>query len=127
MYNQFAKNFTYIMKQRNITQSQLAYALKVRQNTVSQWMSGKREPDYDTLIKICIVFNFSPNDMLSYAPVKERLKDGLIRDIVGSDRNFQKEQYRISMEHKPNFGREIEALYDSYYEDYKRKYGFDDE
>lgn len=124
MYNQFAKNLSYIMQQQNITQTQLAYALRVKQNTVSQWTNGKREPDFDTFIKICIVFNISPQEMLGYDEIKERLSQGLIRDIVGNDKNFQKEQLKISQEHKDGFGKEIEELYNAYYEDYKNRFGF---
>lgn len=124
MYNQFARNLSAIMKERSITQTQLAYALKVKQNTVSQWVSGKREPDFDTFLKICIVFNVSPHDMLGYELIKNRLAPALIRDVVGNDKNFQKEQLKISLEHKEGFGKEIEALYNKYYEDYKNRFGF---
>lgn len=112
------------MKERGISQTQLAYALRVKQNTVSQWTSGKREPDYDTFIKVCIIFNVSPHEMLGYDKIKAMLAPELIRDIVGNDKNFQKEQLKISLEHKDGFGKEIENLYDKYYEEYKKRFGF---
>ena len=124
MYNQFAKNLSAIMKERGISQTQLAYALRVKQNTVSQWTSGKREPDFDTFIKICIIFNVSPHEMLGYDKIKAMLAPELIRDIVGNDKNFQKEPLKISLEHKDGFGKEIENLYDKYYEEYKKRFGF---
>lgn len=124
MYNQFAIKLSAIMKERGISQTQLAYALRVKQNTVSQWTSGKREPDFDTFIKICIIFNVSPHEMLGYDKIKAMLAPELIRDIVGNDKNFQKEQLKISLEHKDGFGKEIENLYDKYYEEYKKRFGF---
>lgn len=124
MYNQFARNLSNIMKERSITQTQLAYALRVKQNTVSQWISGKREPDFDSLLKICIIFNVSPQSMLGYDKIKDLLAPALIRDIVGNDKNFQKEQLKISLEHKEGFGKEIEQLYNKYYEEYKNRFGF---
>lgn len=124
MYNQFAIKLSTIMKERGISQTQLAYALRVKQNTVSQWTSGKREPDFDTFIKICIIFNVSPHEMLGYDKIKAMLAPELIRDIVGNDKNFQKEQLKISLEHKDGFGKEIENLYDKYYEEYKKRFGF---
>lgn len=130
MYNQFASVFTKIMKDKGITQTQLATALQVKQNTVSQWMSGKREPDFDTLIKICILFGVSPTIILNFEMVKDNIKKGFLRDIIGNDKAFQAEQTKLTKDllpkglHPLDIQNECEILFNKYYTEYKMKFGF---
>lgn len=130
MYNNFSQTFSSLMRERHITQTELANALKVKQNTVSQWMSGKREPDFDTLIKLCILFGVTPAVIMNFDNTQAQIKQGFLRDVVGNDKQFQAEQARIS-EMLLNKGvspidvqEECEKLYNQYYEAYKAKYGF---
>lgn len=130
MYNKFAECLTALMKERNITQSHLAECLKVKQNTISQWAKGKREPDFDTLVKICILFGTTPTDILGYSVVKNQIEYGFLRDVVGNDKQFQKEQRALSDEmfeqgmHPVDMQIECEKLYEQYYKAYKEKFGF---
>ena len=130
MYNYFAQTFSNLMKEKHITQTELANALKVKQNTVSQWMSGKREPDFDMLIKLCILFGVSPADILNFSKVQTQIEQVFLRDVVGNDKQFQAEQKALS-EQLLNMGmlpgvvqEECEKLYSKYYEAYRAKYGF---
>lgn len=130
MYNYFAQTFSNLMKEKHITQTELANALKVKQNTVSQWMSGKREPDFDMLIKLCILFGVSPADILNFSKVQTQIEQTFLRDVVGNDKQFQAEQKALS-EQLLNTGmlpgvvqEECEKLYRKYYEAYRAKYGF---
>lgn len=130
MYNYFSQTFSDLMKEKHITQTELANALKVKQNTVSQWMSGKREPDFDTLIKLCILFGVSPADIMNFSKVQAEIKQGFLRDVVGNDKQFQAEQKALSEQllnqgiHPADIQEECEKLYSKYYEMYKAKYGF---
>ena len=44
---------------KGLTQKQLAEKLNVKQTAVSYWESGKREPDLDTIKKICAVLGIT--------------------------------------------------------------------
>ena len=128
MYNKFAECLTALMKERNITQSHLAECLKVKQNTISQWAKGKREPDFDMLIKICILFGTTPTDILGYSTVKNQIEYGFLRDVVGNDKQFQKEQNALMDSYKNDTSKDItkadNELYEQYYNAYKEKFGF---
>ena len=47
-----------------ITQKQLAGILHVKQQTISRYLLGDREPDFATLIKLCDYFNVSADYLL---------------------------------------------------------------
>ena len=61
----FAENLKSLRLSRGITQSQLAKTLNVDQRTVSAWENKICEPDYDTLAKICEIFNEDFNNILT--------------------------------------------------------------
>lgn len=42
-----------IMSRKGVTQQELAEHLKISQNTISQYVNAKREPNLDTICKIC--------------------------------------------------------------------------
>lgn len=72
--NQFAKNFTDLLRIKGITQQEIAYKLGVKQNTISQWANGKREPDYDNLLRICFFLDTTPTEILGDSTAKRVLK-----------------------------------------------------
>ena len=49
---------------KGLTQKQLAEKLGVLERTISYWESGKRECDFDTLIKISKYFGSTIDDLL---------------------------------------------------------------
>lgn len=61
----FAENLKSLRLSHGITQSQLAKTLNVDQRTVSAWENKICEPDYDTLAKICEIFNEDFNNILT--------------------------------------------------------------
>ena len=61
----FAENLKSLRLSHGITQSQLAKMLNVDQRTVSAWENKICEPDYDTLAKICEIFNEDFNNILT--------------------------------------------------------------
>ncbi|MDE6397742.1 MAG: helix-turn-helix domain-containing protein [Clostridiales bacterium] len=51
--------FRELRKSKNITQTELANAIGVRQSAVSNWESGRSKPMTDSIIKIASVLNCS--------------------------------------------------------------------
>lgn len=62
--NVFAQTLYELIKEKGISQSQLADYLKVRQQTVSKYTYGKVEPGFDTLIKLAKYFDVSTDYLL---------------------------------------------------------------
>src|SRR5438046_2558889 len=59
-----AKNMLYLRKKTGKNQSQLAFEVQVRPNTISNWENKISEPTATDLLKICQIFNISPNQLL---------------------------------------------------------------
>lgn len=59
-------NLRKLRKEHHISQKELARAMSVAQNTVSNWETGKREPDNQTLQKIADFFSVSTDQLLGY-------------------------------------------------------------
>ena len=53
-----------IRQKRGITQAELAKQIGVAQNTLSYWENGKRECDFDMLIRIADIFGVSVDYLL---------------------------------------------------------------
>lgn len=57
--------------QRNIQQKDLASALEIAANTLSQYETGKREPDQETLMKLADYFNVTTDYLLGRSESQE--------------------------------------------------------
>ena len=129
MKTKFAENFTAILKIRDISQSQFARLYGVKQNTVSQWANGKREPTYHDLLCICALLEIDIKDILGFTP---RTRDLILRDIIGNNADFQKAQNDLQLKMRKNGHPDAEIvqacneLYNSKYEEYKKVFGFKD-
>ena len=66
----FMEKLPELRKEINISQSTLAKELGIAQNTLSQYESGKREPDNETLIKLADFFNVSIDYLLGKSEFK---------------------------------------------------------
>lgn len=62
--NRFRENLKEMRISAGLTQKQLAEKLGVLERTISYWESGKRECDFDTLIKIAKFFGCNIDDLL---------------------------------------------------------------
>lgn len=54
-----------IRKKRGVTQHELANLMGVRQNTISQWESGKRNPSIPRLVRLAKIFDCTLDDLCS--------------------------------------------------------------
>ena len=52
------------LKINQISQGAFAKAIDVKQSQVSEWLSGKAKPSYDTLRKIAIAYDISADYLL---------------------------------------------------------------
>ncbi len=49
-----------------LTQTQLAEKLNTTQDTISLWELGKSYPDIQNLVKLCELFDVTPNELLDF-------------------------------------------------------------
>ncbi|WP_017187232.1 helix-turn-helix domain-containing protein [Alkalibacillus haloalkaliphilus] len=54
-----------IRKQKNMTQEEVAKKIEVGRTTYAMYEQGRREPDYETLKKICELFEVSYDYLLN--------------------------------------------------------------
>lgn len=62
--NDFAKNLAILMSENKTSQNKLANVLNVKQQTISRYINGEREPDIDTIIAIAKFFSVSTDYLL---------------------------------------------------------------
>ena len=64
--SRFPENLKKALADGNKTQQDLADKLKTTQATVSRWLNGINEPDFQTLLEICVYLDETPNSLLGY-------------------------------------------------------------
>ena len=67
MRSRFAKQFQKLLKNSNYNQKTLAAVLHTTQQSVSSWITGKYEPDIDTIYNICYYLETTPNELFDYS------------------------------------------------------------
>ena len=72
----FSENLRQALSASGMTQQNLADLLSTTQATVSRWLYGINEPEYETLLKICLYLNETPNSLLGF--------DDIPNDVVNS-------------------------------------------
>jgi len=71
-YNQdlFVKRLIDLREEKNMTQANLAFLLKLGQGAVSKYENGKSEPPFDTLVEIAAHFKVSVDYLLGLSSIK---------------------------------------------------------
>lgn len=103
-----------------ILQADLAQQLKVRQNTVSTWETGRSEPDLDALRELSRIFGVSIDYILGNTDIKNPLTsedmNGLTEKQIkilemmselpeqDQDDLIQQAEYRIWLKHQKESG-----------------------
>jgi len=60
-----SKQLSELMYENKIrSQQQLANELKIKQSTISNWLSGRNNPNYEQLKNLCNFFNISADILL---------------------------------------------------------------
>ena len=62
--NKFAVRLKELRIEKSYSQSKLAQLLNVDQRTISNWEKAVREPNFDMLIKITLLFDVSADYLL---------------------------------------------------------------
>ena len=68
----FPENLREALFVHKMTQQDLANHLGTTQQTVSRWLKGVNEPDFKTLLDICLYLGESPNSLLGYDDIEEQ-------------------------------------------------------
>lgn len=70
----FAEKLKALRKQKGLTQTQFAIDFNIATGTIGMWETGKRQPDYNTLVKIAKYFDVSINYLLEDQAEPEELQ-----------------------------------------------------
>lgn len=62
----FGKRLKEQLVWNGMTQTKLAELLNIKQQAVSNWVTGRNEPTVKQLVKICIALNTTPNELLNF-------------------------------------------------------------
>ena len=76
------KNIKLLRQQKNMTQDQLAEALFVTRQTVSNYETGRSRPDLEMLLKIAEVLEADANTVLYGPPIPKSRKEAYIKTAV---------------------------------------------
>lgn len=98
-----------LRKKRNLSMKELGASIGVAESTISLYENGKRQPDYDTLIKISNFFHVSVDFLLGNEPSKEPILD----EHAISETLSEKEQKIITAyRNNPNMQPAVDRLLD---------------
>lgn len=90
-----------IRAQQDIQQKELAALLGIAANTLSQYETGKREPDIKTLVGIADALNVSVDDLLGRDANKKdpaTMKDSeVIQEIIGLLSGFSEQKVQLAV------------------------------
>ena len=70
----FAEKLKTLRKQKGLTQTKFAKDFNIATGTIGMWETGKRQPDYNTLVKIAKYFDVSINYLLEEQAEPEELQ-----------------------------------------------------
>lgn len=93
---QFGDTLRWIIDENEITQKKLAEDLHVAPSTITNYVNGLREPDYDTLKRLAVYFNVSIDYLLDHHP-KPGAND-MEDDLMRVFRGLPPKQQRIFLE-----------------------------
>ena len=127
----FSERFSEAMRIKKLTQTELSKIMNVNQTTISRWLNGKREPDYDSLMLLCGILDETPNYLLGYDE-KEAEKNVMlaIEQAVLKDKGFQclKNEITESGKEKGKTSQEIESEVEKVFQqkisEYREHYRF---
>ena len=62
----FPDELNRLMKETGHTQTALAIKLNTTQQTISRWLKGVNQPDFETLFLLCKILDSTPNELLGW-------------------------------------------------------------
>ena len=79
-----AKNIRLLRRKQNMTQDQLAERLHVTRQTVSNYETGKSQPDIDTIVRLAEALQADPNTLISGIPTPPNRKREYIHMAIAA-------------------------------------------
>jgi transcriptional regulator with XRE-family HTH domain len=70
----FGERLRQIRKEKGLTQAEVAKLLSIGESTVSFYESGKRQPDYETLVRLSEAFKVSTDFLLGKTDIKNPIE-----------------------------------------------------
>ena len=77
------KNLAFLRKKSGLTQMQFAKKMGVSTSTVAMWETGRRKPDYHTIMKICRFFGVEFEQLLGANPVGKLPDENISVPVMG--------------------------------------------
>lgn len=104
----FGEKLRQARKRRGLTQRELAQAVDARHNSVSNWESGKNQPDPETIRRLCGVLEVDPNYFFEAQSLADQLSGvefalfGEVRELSEADQRDVLEfiRFKKSMQEK---------------------------
>ena len=78
-----------LLDNNNMTQKQLAIAIKISPNTLNGYIGNNHQPDYETLISIAKFFNVTVDYLLHYTVESKPAETRLIENFRSLDNSQQ--------------------------------------
>lgn len=124
--NKFPQRLKELRTAKNISQEELGKHLNLRDSTISQYESGKRTPDYSTLLKIADFFGVTTDYLLGRTVYQQPpQKHYLIRDSSTSCPTIA--AHRIdSIFDRDDVPEEAKKSVEEFIDFVKKKYGIND-
>ena len=70
----FGERLRQIRKEKGLTQAEVAKLLSIGESTVSFYESGKRQPDYETLVRLSEAFKVSTDFLLGKTNLRTHIE-----------------------------------------------------
>lgn len=100
--NFFAKQLRNIMFEKNLTQKELASLAKTKQERISEWMNGVRNPSLSSIEKISHVLGVDINYFIENKSVNflqnKNISDSKIQILIESNNNLAAENEKFKKE-----------------------------
>ena len=92
----FAQRLRELRKNKNITQIEFARQFNIATGTIGMWETGKRQPDYDTLLSIAKYFDVSIDYLLGKEdkPTLDEQLEGVEFALYGEIHDLTEEEKR---------------------------------
>lgn len=92
----FAQRLRELRKNKDITQIEFARQFNIATGTIGMWETGKRQPDYDTLLSIAKYFDVSVDYLLGKedSPTLDEQLDGVDFALYGEIHDLTEEEKR---------------------------------
>lgn len=72
MANNIGENIQHLRNEQHMSQEMLAENLNISRQAISNWETGKTQPDTDTLIKISTLFQTSVDEIINGTASEKR-------------------------------------------------------